>query len=129
VLQGPLNEVVEGLVEERGHDILAVEDGAPGHVSKLTSAAQAELDIKSPTHPSKSPDLNPIELLWNLLKNYITDIPGSMNSLDKLWEATQKVWNEITADEIKKYTRTICLGSEGGKGWAYKILICIYTQQ
>jgi transposase len=92
-------------VEERGHDILVVEDGAPRHVSKLTLAARAELGIKNLTHPPKSPNLNPIEPLWNLLKNRIADIPGSINSLDKLWEAAQKVWSEITADEIKKHTR------------------------
>jgi transposase len=76
VLQGPLKEVVEGLAEERGHNILVVEDGAPGHVSKLTSAAQAELGIKNLTHPPKSPDLNAIEPLWNYSKTVLQAFLG-----------------------------------------------------
>ncbi|KIM85002.1 hypothetical protein PILCRDRAFT_23719, partial [Piloderma croceum F 1598] len=35
VLRGPLKEFVEELEDERGHDMLVVEDGAPGHTSKL----------------------------------------------------------------------------------------------
>jgi hypothetical protein len=42
-----------------------------------------------------------------LLKNQIADIPGSANTLDKLWEAAQKVWEEITPEEIRKFTGTM----------------------
>jgi hypothetical protein len=30
------------------------------------------------------------------------DIHGSGNSLDNLWEAAKKVWDEFTPEEIKK---------------------------
>jgi DDE superfamily endonuclease len=69
VLQGPLKEFVEELEDERGHDVLVVEDGAPRHMSKLASKARSELGIKKLTHPPKSPDLNLIEPLWYILKN------------------------------------------------------------
>jgi transposase len=104
VLQGPLRDFIKELEEERGHAMLVVEDGAPGHTSKLASAARAELGITKLTHPPKSPDLNPIEPLWYLLKTRIADIPGSGNSLDKLWEAAQRVWDGITQEDIEKHT-------------------------
>ena len=45
---------------------------------------------------------------WSyLLKNQIVDIPGSANTFDKLWEAAQKVWEEITPEEIRKFTGTM----------------------
>ena len=64
VLQGPLKEFVKELEDERGHDMLVVKDGAPGHTSKLASKARSELGIKKLTHPPKSPDLNLIKPLW-----------------------------------------------------------------
>ncbi|KIM91810.1 hypothetical protein PILCRDRAFT_57472 [Piloderma croceum F 1598] len=87
--------------------MLVVEDGAPGHTSKVASQAQSELGIKKLPHPPKSPDLNPIEPLWYVLKTRIADIRGSGNSLDNLWEAAKKVWDEFTPEEIKKYTATM----------------------
>ena len=39
VLRGPLKSFVEELEGERGHGMLVVEDGAPGHRSKLTKNA------------------------------------------------------------------------------------------
>jgi hypothetical protein len=51
VLKGPLKDFVEELEAEKGHDILVVEDGAPGHTSKVASKAQLELSLKnSPIH-------------------------------------------------------------------------------
>jgi transposase len=107
VLRGPLNNFVEEMEEERGCGMLVVEDGAPGHRSKLATKSRSELGIERLTHPPKSPDLNPIEPLWYLLKNRIADVPGSANSLDKLWEAAQKVWDGITPEEVKMFTGTM----------------------
>jgi hypothetical protein len=63
VLQGPLKEFVEELEDKWDHNMLVVEDGAPGHTSKLTLKARSELGINKLTYPPKSPDLNPIEPL------------------------------------------------------------------
>jgi hypothetical protein len=51
MLKGPLKDFVKELEAERGHNILVVEDGAPGHTNKLASKAQLELGLKK-THPS-----------------------------------------------------------------------------
>ncbi len=48
--------------------MLMVQDRAPVHTSQVAKAAQKHLDIHTLAHPPNSPDLNPIELLWNLLK-------------------------------------------------------------
>jgi DDE superfamily endonuclease len=71
VLKGPLKEFVKEMEREREHSMLVVEDGAPGHTSKLASQARSELGIKKLPHPLKSPNLNPIEPLWYVLKTRI----------------------------------------------------------
>ena len=56
--------------------------------------------VRTLTHPLNSPDLNPIKPVWALLKNKVADIPGSRNSVEKLWEAAQQVWDALTVEEI-----------------------------
>lgn len=77
-----------------------VEDGAPVHTSQVTKDAQRCLGYCTLTHPPNSPDLNPSEPVWALLKNKVVDIPGSRNSVEKLWEAAQQVWDALTVEEI-----------------------------
>jgi transposase len=123
VLRGPLGEFCEEVEMQTGCEVLVVEDGAPGHTSKVAKQARAELGIKTLTHPPKSPDLNPIEPLWHLLKIRIADIPGSGNSLDNLWAAAQRVWDELTADDIRKHTGKMKDRVEAikhAKGWHTK---------
>lgn len=60
---------IEELEKKKGHKILVVEDGAPGHNNKLAREAQKRLSINTLDHQPTSPDLNPIEPLWLILKN------------------------------------------------------------
>jgi transposase len=104
VLKGPMLGFYRSLESERGQKIYLVEDGSGPHRRKSTQAAREELGIRSLPHPPSSPDLNPIEPLWLLLKNRVADIPGSRNSLDNLWEAVQQAWDSITDEEVAKHT-------------------------
>jgi hypothetical protein len=120
VLRGPLTDFCKLLEEEKGYQFLVVEDGTPSHTSHVTKAKRQALGIRNLTHLPSSPDLNPIELLWLIVKNCVADIPGSSNSLDALWAAVQKVWDGITEEEIKKYTGRMAdrvLAVKEAKGW------------
>ena len=61
---------------------------------------RVELGFQTLTHPPNSPDLNPIEPLWAVLKRRVARIPDSRKSLDSLWEAIQKVWEDLTDEEV-----------------------------
>ena len=43
-----------------------------------------------------SPDLNPIEHLWQIVKRKLGG--KRFNSKDTLWEAVQEAWNSISID-------------------------------
>ena len=50
--------------------------------------------------PAQSPDLNPIELLWEQLEVPIK-CPSSQSNL---WEVLQEAWGEIYSDYLHKLT-------------------------
>jgi hypothetical protein len=61
-----------------------------------------------------SPDLNPIENLWKILKQRICDTypeivayPKSVAALERLVEAAQEVWSEIEDEVVKNQIKSI----------------------
>ena len=100
ILKGPMKSFYDEMRDERGPGVLVVEDGAPPHRAKVSQNACKDLGINSLKHPPSSPDLNPIEPLWNILKDRVGKIPGSYHSVDTLWTAAQKVWDEFTEDDL-----------------------------
>jgi transposase len=104
VLNGPLKDFVTKMEIAKGHRMLVVEDGAPAHRGKSAKQARKELGIQQIPHPPSSPDLNPIEPLWMLLKRRTYSSPKARRSLEDLWEAARAAWASITVDEINRYT-------------------------
>lgn len=104
VVSGPLKEFVASLKEKQGRDIVVVKDGAPPHRGKAVDEARKKAGIVNLPHPPSSPDLNPIEPIWRLLKDCVAKEPGSRNSVKALWKATNKVWKEIKIEEVNMHT-------------------------
>ncbi len=68
-----------------------------------TSAASGRL--RTMCWPPQSPDLNPIEQIWELLKSMVNK--NSRSSKDNLWRCVQDVWNKISPSILKKYIDTM----------------------
>ncbi|ETW85603.1 hypothetical protein HETIRDRAFT_43906, partial [Heterobasidion irregulare TC 32-1] len=120
VFEGPLKDFFDRMEQQQICLMLVVEDGAPAHTSCLAKSARLKLGITPLTHPPSLPDLNPIELLWLLLKNCVADILGASNSLKNLWLAAQHAWEEITEEEIQRHTRKMServAQVQAAKGW------------
>jgi transposase len=102
VLKGPLKRAARSMHVQTWGEVLVVEDGAPCHTCKLAKEARRELGIKSLLHPPHSPDLNPIENVWHLLKTKISQLPTRATNLDMLWEQVQACWKDINQDFINR---------------------------
>ena len=103
----------------RGHqpgDFFCVEDNNNVHGKKdtaknhdLCNAVRLEFHIYSINWPSSSPDLNPIENIWRVLKQKLRNRnPYGGWKLEDLKAAILDIWeNEISIDLINRFVDTI----------------------
>lgn len=83
-------------------------DGAPCHRSKLVKSYLQEKNVAVLDWPGNSPDLNPIENLWQVMKNKVADQhPPSIESLKTaikiVW--TQKITSQYCCNLVDSMPR------------------------
>ena len=77
------------------HEIIFQQDNDPKHTSKKATAALEDLGLEVLDWPPQSPDLNPIEELWRVLKLRLGNYKTMPAGVEELWERIQKEWQEI----------------------------------
>jgi transposase len=78
------------------------QDNDPKHTSKLAQTWLKDHGIQVMDWPAQSPDLNPIEHLWEHLKRQLNRHPDSPQGVWELWERVEAEWCEIKAEECQK---------------------------
>ncbi|GES87853.1 congested-like trachea protein isoform X1 [Rhizophagus clarus] len=80
------------------------EDNAPIHTARVVKSWKEENDINSIPRPAQSPDLNPIENLWDELERRVRAHVPLPKSRENLWEILQEEWSNI---DINKYQNLV----------------------
>ena len=99
VLDGPLSSFYDSLVSA-GRVPWFQQDNACAHTAKMTTQWLESAGIKLFPHPPSSPDLNPIESVWFLLKNSIQQHSHTPTSITELKEAVLQAWEEISVEDV-----------------------------
>ena len=83
--------------DRRGEAFIFAQDNAPPHRALFTQKWFADNEIELLAWPAQSPDLNPIENCWNILKDKI----GPLNHIKcgdrkALWKIVERTWNRMS---------------------------------
>jgi DDE superfamily endonuclease len=105
ILSDELMETIQwyGLDKE---EIIFQQDNASCHTASRIKKWFQTNGIKVMTWPAQSPDLNPIEHLWDHIKRKLKDLLPA-GDLDQLWEQVQDIWNAIDKDTCFRLVRSM----------------------
>lgn len=83
-------------------DLIFMQNNAPGHAAAATIQELQERGINTMTWPPFSLDLNPIETVWNWMKDYIQHKYGALDILtyDILRTIVKEAWEAITTEQL-----------------------------
>lgn len=87
--------------------IIFQHDNDPKHTSRLAKETLEELKIEVMEWPAQSPDLNPIEHLWNHIEYNLRKPNKSYSTKDELWEDLEPLLNKKYTKFCQKLIRTM----------------------
>lgn len=89
-----------GFWEKIDKDAILMEDGCPIHRAKYSQAWRRENGISTMDWPAQSPDLNPIENLWQQLKVAVEK--RAPRSKEQLLIVLQEEWKKLGDKDVLK---------------------------
>jgi hypothetical protein len=75
------------------------QDNDPKHTSKRAKKWFEDHEVQLLDWPAQSPDLNPIEHLWHILKMHLQQYENPPKGIQELWERVQEEWEKIPKEE------------------------------
>jgi transposase len=100
-----LEKTIQYACEELGlsrEQIIFQQDNDPKHTSNLVKDYLKKQSYQTIEWPAQSPDLNPIENMWSLLKRRLNDYEAAPKGMEELNERVTDVWyNKMTAKDCQ----------------------------
>jgi hypothetical protein len=83
-------------------DLLFMQDNAPGHAAYDTLEELRNRGIRIIDWPPYSPDLNPIEAVWGIMKDWIQQNYGDQDKLsyDRQRMAVREAWGSVLSEQL-----------------------------
>ncbi|GFY29219.1 transposable element Tcb1 transposase [Trichonephila clavipes] len=88
-----ISEVLEPVVLQQ--------DNARPHVARIVQWFFVNHQIELLPWPSRSPDLSPIENMWSMVAQRLTQITPPAATPNKLWKCVEVAWSAVPKDTFK----------------------------
>jgi transposase len=99
ILRGELMDTIN-YYEIDQQEVIFQQDRDPKHTSKLASETLDDLGLEVMAWPAQSPDLNPIEHLWEQIQENLKNHSRIFATQDELWDQIQ--------EEMKEENKILC---------------------
>lgn len=96
---------VEKMFGKKTENWVLQEDNDPKHRSRLCKAWKEENGVTTMDWPSQSPDANPIENVWGIMKSQLAGKP--VHDLKQLARAIRKIWRSLSVDYAQKLVESM----------------------
>ncbi len=90
-----------------GENFLLHQDNARPHVARVTRDFLETVGIKTLEWPAFSPDLNPIEHLWDKMGRELWKCNPLVLSLNELGQALEEIWEAIPQEDVWALTESM----------------------
>ena len=84
-----------------GQGFILMDDNAPAHRARVVTRYLEEEGIERMEWPARSPDLNPIENLWDLIGQAATRHLRGNTTLQQFARILQRVWDNLEQQVIR----------------------------
>ena len=101
-------------------------DNARPQVARICRQFLNRNNVNALPWPAVSPDMNPIEHIWDYLGRKI-QARGNVHNLRDLENALIQEWNNIPNVVIKRYVRSPCCLHQQSR-WSHSILTTVYIE-
>ncbi len=95
---------IKWLEEQHKHPFIFQEDGDPSHGHRSPNCAPTRLkrdaQVKCLQHPAQSPDLNPIEAVWMIIRKRLRG--GKWQNVAEFKAAIEREWRRVSRAEIRR---------------------------
>ena len=100
-----LNEVLRPHVipmrRQMSRNFILMQDNARPHTARITRTYLEENNVEVLPHPANSPDLNPIEHVWDMMGRRLRNLERPPANLQQLERILNEIWHEIPQDSIR----------------------------
>lgn len=102
-----LRPVVVPFLQRQGVGAIFQQDNAPAHTSRVSRTFLQDSNVEVLDWPSKSPDLSPIEHIWDVLGRRLRGRQNQPANLQELAQALIQEWDNIPANVIRRHTSSM----------------------
>lgn len=90
-----------------GQEFVYMHDNARPHVANIVTNYLQDQDIQTMNWPACSPDMNPIEHMWDMLGRAVRTRPNPPQTLAQLEQTLTEEWQRIPQDLIRRLIRSM----------------------